>query len=335
MRLGLEEEVFITQPERPNLQSLFYLTRLFWRNPGFFLVHSDSNFARGKDIKAGLMGPVEISTPVAGSPAELVAALAELRRELTAAVGREGLLVAMGHLIDMDAPTLTAGLHLHLSGLPDAERAYNNLAHFLPLFALCAASSPARRGQYFGPSYRLYSSYALGPLRPGDRYYRFQDLIFSLRLGTIEVRLLDPVPDLERLRKLVEAIVAVATCERTYAWDPVTYRRLREEAATLGLTPDLAQLWAELQDIYPLERHLVERPAATAIWEHYLEHGLVSTYAALDNLYRNGSFTRKKVPATAYNPFKVAAGLLGYYAVRLPYKLAKVKREWSRCGSGF
>jgi hypothetical protein len=126
----------------------------------------------------------------------------------------------------------------------------------------------------------------------------------------------------------------VAACERAYTWDPITYRRLREEAATSGLTPGLAQLWAELQDIYPLERHLVERPAATAIWEHYLKHGLVSTYAALDNLYRNGSFTGKEVPATAYNPFKAAAGLLGYYAVRLPYKLAKVRKEWSRCGSG-
>lgn len=334
MRLGLEEEVFITQPARPNLQSLYYLTRLFWRDPGFFLSHSDSNFARGKDLKAGLMGPVEISTPTVDGPAEVVAALAELRRELAAAVGGEGLLVAAGHLLDMDAPTLTAGLHLHLSGLTDTERTYNNLAHFLPLFALAAASSPARRGEYFGPSYRLYASYALGPLRPGDPYYRFQDLIFSLRLGTIEVRLLDPVADLERLKELVAAIVAVAACTRPYTWDPVTYRRLRREAATAGLTPGLATLWTELQDVYPLKRRLVEQPAALTIWASYQNKGLVPTYTALDSLYRDGSFSVKEAPPTSYNPLKAAAGLAGYYVVRLPYKLAKVRKEWSRCGSG-
>lgn len=334
MRLGLEEEVFITQPKRPNLQSLYYLSRLFWRDPGFYLSHSDSNFARGEDLKIGLMGPVEISTPVAADPDELVAALAELRRELAAVVGEEGLLVAMGHLIDLDAPTLTAGLHLHLSDLADAERAYNNLAHFLPLLALVSASSPAVNGRYFGPSYRLHCSYALGPLRPGDPYYRFQDLIFSLRLGTIEVRLLDPVADLNRLREITAAVAAVAACRHGFTWEAETYRHLREEAATAGFTPGLAALWEELQDVYPLERRLVERPAAQEIWESYQVKGLVGTYAALDNLYRRGSFAEHTAPVAAYNPLKAAAGLLGYYAVRLPYKLAKVRKEWSRCGSG-
>lgn len=333
MRLGLEEEVFITQPDRPNLQSLYYLARLFWRNPGYFLTHSDSNFARGADLKAGLMGPVEISTPVAGSPAELVAYLADLRQQLAAVVGEEGLLVGVGHLLDIDAPTLTAGLHLHLSDLPDPERAYANLAHFLPLFALAAASSPARNGTWFGPSYRLHCSYALGPLRPGDPYYRFQDLIFSARLGTIEVRLLDPVADLKRLESVVTAVVAVAAAERRYTWDPVTYRKLRAEAATSGFTPGLAALWAELQEIYPLARDLLERTASALIWESYKHHGLIPTYAALDALYREGGFTCKRAPARGYNPLKTVAGLAGYYAVRLPYKLAKVRKEWSRCGS--
>ena len=61
---GVEEEVFITEPERPTIRSLYFLAKLLARNPRYYYTHSASNFSRGPDLRQGLMSGVEISTAI-------------------------------------------------------------------------------------------------------------------------------------------------------------------------------------------------------------------------------------------------------------------------------
>jgi gamma-glutamyl:cysteine ligase YbdK (ATP-grasp superfamily) len=208
--LGLEEEVFITTPTRPTLDALYVLAKLLWRNPRDYYKHTASNFARGRDALQCFMSSVEIATR---PHADIDALLDELRthRAALADAAGDAYLVPVGHLFDLDAPTNTAGLHIHI-GVP-AERRHircmRTLAYFLPLLILLSASSPYAGGRYFGQSYRVAASFAIGALHD-DPYYRFQDLILSRRLGTIEIRACDPIWDLERLRVLLEAVQAIA-----------------------------------------------------------------------------------------------------------------------------
>jgi gamma-glutamyl:cysteine ligase YbdK (ATP-grasp superfamily) len=52
-------------------------------------------------------------------------------------------------------------------GVPAERRqtVYANLAYFLPLLILLSASSPYAGGRYFGQSYRVAASFAIGALR--------------------------------------------------------------------------------------------------------------------------------------------------------------------------
>jgi gamma-glutamyl:cysteine ligase YbdK (ATP-grasp superfamily) len=203
--LGLEEEVFITTPTRPTLDALYALAKLLWRNPRYYYKHTASNFARGRDARQCLMSSVEITTR---PHTDIDALLDELRthRAALADAAGDAYILPVGHLFDLDAPTNTAGLHINVRAPHERRQTvYANLAHFLPLLILLSASSPYAGGRYFGQSYRVASSFAIGALRD-DPYYRFQDLILSRRLGTIEIRACDPIWDLARLRVLLEAV---------------------------------------------------------------------------------------------------------------------------------
>jgi gamma-glutamyl:cysteine ligase YbdK (ATP-grasp superfamily) len=229
---GIEEEVFVCEPERPSLASLEYLARLTWRDPWRHYARTASNFARGKDLTQGLMSCVEISTDVHDDVDSLLADLVRRRHELGRAIGRDGLVVPLGHLLQNEAPTNTAALQFHV-GAPDRDLAYDNLAYFLPLLAVLSADSPGADGQRFGQSFRMARGFAVGPLLE-DRLVRFQDLIVSKRLGTIEVRVLDPVWDLHRVRVLAEAVAAIASLERRMPFD----LRRGAEAASRGALGD-------------------------------------------------------------------------------------------------
>jgi len=259
--LGLEEEVFITAPTRPTLDALYALAKLLWRNPRCYYKHTASNFARGRDARQCLMSSVEIATR---PHAAIDALLGELRthRAALADVAGDAYLVPVGHLFDLDAPTNTAGLHIHI-GAPAERRhiVYANLAHFLPLLILLSASSPYAGGRYFGQSYRVASSFAIGTLRD-DPYYRFQDLILSRRLGTIEIRACDPIWDLERLRVLLEAVRAIAQLPTAHPIDRARYAALRHQAACIGYTPDLQALHRELSKVYAIPEALLETTIA-------------------------------------------------------------------------
>ena len=77
------------------------------------------------------------------------------------------------------------------------------------MLALASASSPYFGAGGAGPLSRVAASFALGELGPDSRE-RFQDLIVTRRLGTVELRVLDPVPDPERLWAILQAIERVA-----------------------------------------------------------------------------------------------------------------------------
>ncbi|HSW10819.1 MAG TPA: hypothetical protein VLK32_07965 [Bacillota bacterium] len=325
--LGLEEEVFLTQPDEPSLESLYYLARLLWTDPRFYFVHTDSNFARGEDVLRGVMGGVEVSTHPCSSPAELVADLAARRRALAAACGDQALLVAIGHLVQGETATRTCGLHLHLGGLPDPHRSYRRLARFLPLLALLTASTPYSEGSRWGTSYRLAHSYALGSLR-ADPYYRFQDLILARRLGTLEARLFDPTWDLRRIETLIECVLAVAMRGPDRELNLDEYARLRHQAAACGYTRELAARYRELADIHPVDEELFAVPPAETIVTLVRRHGVTGAYSALDNAYRGGSLVPDRLPRYRVRPDRVVAGLLGYYLPRLPYKARKAWQEW-------
>jgi len=259
--LGLEEEVFITTPTRPTLDALYALAKLLWRNPRDYYKHTASNFARGRDARQCLMSSVEIATR---PHADIDALLEELRthRAALADAAGDAYIVPVGHLFDLDAPTNTAGLHIHVGAPPERwQTVYANLAHFLPLLILLAASSPYAGGRSFGQSYRVAASFAIGALRD-DPHYRFQDLILARRLGTIEIRACDPIWNLARLRVLLEAVQAIAQLPTARPIDRARYAALRHQAACVGYTPDLQALHRELSTVYEIPEALLETTIA-------------------------------------------------------------------------
>lgn len=327
LTFGLEEEVFITEPERPTLASLYYLSRLLLHNPKHYYRYSASNFARGQDARQCFMSGVEIATAPQNSIEALLNDLQHRRADLIRAAG-SGYLVPVGSLFDLDCPTNTCGLHIHLS-VPESERprVYRNLAYFLPLLILVSASSPFVQDSYYGPSYRASSSYAIGVLRE-DPAYRFQDLIFARRLKTIEIRALDPVWDMERLWWILQAVQAAAQLPFTLPFELDQYADLREQACRKGYTSELRNLYQELNRYVSLSEEYLIRTASDEIVEWHRKHGRAATYRALDHAYRYGCMQYMPPRHMRGTFFKGLAGFAGYYGLRLPYTLYKAWREW-------
>jgi len=323
--LGLEEEVFVCEPDRPNLGSLSYLARLTWSDPKRHYTRTASNFARGDDLPQGLMSCVEISTGVHEDPDALVDDIAQRRQDLIKAVGGRGLLVPLGHLLQYDAPSNVAALQFHV-GTPDRDRAYRNLGYALPLLALLAADSPAAAGERFGQSFRMARGFAVGPLT-SDPTTRFQDLIVSKRLGTIEVRLLDPVWDLRRVRVLARAIRDIASLETDLPFDREAYNAMRYRVALEGWIPDLEPIHDAVSQFADVPRELMTHTAADDVWGLYHQVGLIPTYAALDNAYRTGVFAPRPVAPMAPSLARSIAGMAGYYIPKFPYVTWKFLKE--------
>ncbi|NUL81702.1 MAG: hypothetical protein HUU60_03145 [Armatimonadetes bacterium] len=325
--LGIEEEVFITQPTRPTLNSLYYLSKLLAKDPKRYYFRSASNFSRGKDAKECLMSGVEISTDAHASIDEVLSDLSARRRDLAWAVD-DAYIVPVGMLFDIAGSTNTSGLHIHI-GAPvrERQRIYQNIARFMPLLILACASSPFLNGRPVGPSARAACSFAIGALRD-DPLYRFQDLIVSRRLGTVELRALDPVWDLARLREVLRIVQAIALWPETMPLDLEQYAALREDACTIGLTPRLRSVLDELRRITPAPDWLFERTIADELTEFHAQQGLEKTYSALDRAYRTGVFEPGAPLKSHGSAVKGAAGLVGYYLVRLPFTVYKAWREW-------
>jgi hypothetical protein len=323
--LGIEEEVFVCEPERPSLASLSYLARLTWSDPKRHYARTASNFARGDDVGQGLMSCVEISTGVHDDPDELLEDLVKRRGELGSAIGTRGLVVPLGHLLQDDAPTNVAALQFHV-GAPDRERAYRNLGYALPLLALLSADSPGAAGTRFGQSYRMARGFAVGPLLE-DPTVRFQDLIVSKRLGTIEIRVLDPIWDLGRVRVLARAVRDIAALRSDLPFDREAYNAMRESVAIRGFTPEVESVHARVAQVAAIPRNLLYRTAADDVWDLFEHSGLVPTYSALDNAWRTGVFEPRDVPEMHASVLRSVAGLAGYYVPKFPYVTWKYLKE--------
>lgn len=323
--LGLEEEVFVCEPEAPRLGSLAYLAKLVWSDPKRHYLRTASNMPRSADLRQGLMSSVEISTGIHDDADELVDDIAQRRSELARAVGADGLIVPLGHLLQNDTPTNVAALQFHV-GTPDRERAYRNLGYALPLLALMSADSPGASGRRWGQSYRMARGFAIGPLRD-DPTFRFQDLIVSKRLGTIEVRVLDPVWDLRRVRVLARAIRRIAGLDFDLPFERGAYNAVREVVARQGWSSELEPVHATVSQFADVPMELMTRTAADDVWTLFHQVGLVPTYSALDNAYRTGVFAPRPVAAMGSSIVRTLCGAFGYYAPKFPYTAWKYLNE--------
>ncbi|GIV08281.1 MAG: hypothetical protein KatS3mg020_0833 [Fimbriimonadales bacterium] len=324
---GIEEEIFLTEPTRPALSALYVMAKLLWRKPRYYYKHSATNFARGKDARQCLMSSVEIATRPHSDTEALLSDLQARRADLAQAAG-QAYLVPVGHLFDIESPTNTGGLHLHIGVAPERrEVVYTNLAYFLPLLMLLSASSPYAGGRYFGQSYRMAHSFAIGTLR-SDPYYRFQDLIISRRLGTIEIRALDPIWDIERLRWLLRVVDQIVALPEARPLDLERYMTLRVQATVGGYLPDLQHLYTELRECCELPEALLQRTISDVLSERVARDGVLRTYAGLNYAYRTGRWEPVEPHAVKPSAGRAALGLLGYYLPRLPYIAYKAWAEW-------
>lgn len=324
---GLEEEIFITEPTRPALSALYVMAKLLWRNPRYYYKHSATNFARGKEIRQCLMGSVEIATRPHSDLDALLADLQARRADLIRAAG-DAYLVPVGHLFDLQSPTNTGGLHIHIGVTTErSQTVYANLAYFLPLLMLLSASSPYAGGRYFGQSFRIAHSFAIGALC-SDPYYRFQDLILARRLGTIEIRALDPIWDMRRLRWLIYTVDAIVALPNARPLDLECYAALRGQAAYMGYTPDLQRLYTELCEIVELPESLLSHTVSDMLAACMANEGLLRTYARLNHAYRTGQWVPVDPQHCAPKRGRAVLGMLGYYLPKLPYMVYKAWSEW-------
>ncbi len=322
---GLEEEVFVVDPEKPSLKSLYYLTKLLWRDPKFNYYNTASNFSRGRDMIQSLMSGVEVATGIHSKAASAVSELKARRRELDGVV-TDGLIVPIGHLINLVAPTNVCALQFHIGGVKDQEKTYRNLLHFLPVLVLMTINAPYAGREYKGQSYRMAASFAIGPILP-DKTDRFQDMIVSKRLKTIEIRVFDPVWDIRRVETLANAIEAVVALKQELKPDISRYNVLRSRIARNGYIRELKPIYDELKQIADVPEEMLVKTASDEIKEMYEDVGLLATYSAMDNGYRTGVFEHRRIPDSKSTTLKAAAGLAGYYMPKLPYVLYKYIRE--------
>lgn len=347
---GIEEEVYILEPVRPTLRSLYFLSRLLWSDPGRYYTHSASNFARGEDRRNGLMAGVEISTGVHDTIGDLLKDLAERRVDLAKAAG--GLLVPIGNLMDTAEPSNTCGMHLHISGI-DAELGYRRIVRYLPVLALALCNAPYARGERHGQSFRWACSCFLGPLG-SDPTYRFQDVIWARRLGTTEIRVFDPNPDLRRLEKVLSCIDAILNLPPGAVpgdREPLDGARERYNALRrvlpswrgedeTRLPQVLTQLSQELEQLCGLSPGLVRHTQANATAALVDSEGFLGAYRRLDEAYRGSAgastdMSTHEIPG-GYGAhgravslvFCTAMGFFGYYLPRVPYMIWKVWHEW-------
>lgn len=325
--LGLEEEVFVLEDGRltPTLQSLDYLRRLYWKNPKRYSRHTASNFAKGKDRQECFMGSIEMATSIHESPESLIEDLVIRRTEFARAT-KGGVVVPVGSLFTLNSPSNTASSHIHVGvPKPERDRVYDNLAYYAPVLAVASASSPWLAGKPFGSSARMAQKGLLGPLKR-DKEYRFQDLIISKRLGTIELRVLDPMAEIWRLREVLGATLAIAKHDGTFPFDRDEYNGTRSEWAYHGLNDFVHKRWKELQSIYPFPIELLEETFSKHLSLVAQKAGVDAAYREADRVWREP--TGVELVAKKHNKLRAVTGLAGFYAIRLPYIAYKGYKEW-------
>lgn len=323
IRLGIEEEVFVLEGEHITLDGLFTLARLLRKNPRFYYTHTASNIARGKDLQQSLLASVEISTSPHENVEDLIAELEYLRKDFSASC--PGTIVAAGMLPHLpNAPTIVAALQVHVSGVSE-ETAYKTFLYFAPVLSLLTANSPAVGGRYIGLSARILNCPFIGV--PGsDRFERFGDVIISRRLGTLEFRLFDPCPQIDKVRSLSTAIYELARNASLLNKDfnPQKYAAIRKEAATRGTdAQEVKNIAEELSELTGVPLDKFRNPPALKTWRMFSNSGTLS-YLEMDSEYRRSvKFTGKRLPYT----LRAAEGIFCYYLPRVPFTLYKYLKE--------
>lgn len=322
---GIEEEVFVVEPYWPGLDSLYYLSRFLWKNPLAHYRHSASNFCLSGDISKGLMAGIEISTPIHTDVDELIEDLNHKRKLL--AESCDGLILPLGSLITDRSSSRTCAWQIHIGGVKNLRRAYANLVFYLPLLKLLMVNAPFVQGRYFGQSFRMHYSFAVGPLI-SDWSYRFQDIIYSRRLKTIEIRVFDPIWDMERIKLLLELIRQIILSEEDLPLDIKRYNELREKVITTGYDGYLFPLYRRMRKFADLSEDIFRETCSSQIRTLYERYDLLGTYTALDNAYRTGRLTPR--PYNSQKSFRILKkiyGLLTYYIPKLPFAVYKTMRE--------
>lgn len=321
---GVEEEVFLLDGDRPADDALYPLYRLVKKNPGFYFFHTSSNTARGKDLRYGRVASIEISTSINASYRASLFELALHRQEL--AKNCDLRIIATGMLPHLSrAGSIVTGLHVHVSGFEDQQRVLNAAYYFAPALFLLTANSPSLEDETV-LSTRLLKDSFIGPRRE-DPFYRFQDIIVSRRLNTIEFRLFDPCPSLFRINLLLRAIEAVIKAAEAGRYDisPLDYAVVRDKAARGMLDdPELVRIVDELSDISGVNREFFFNPPALETRELLTKYGLEGALKRLDAEYRLNTYPLEKLPP---RPVRYLAGYFGYYLPRLPYTTYKYLKE--------
>jgi hypothetical protein len=192
---------------------------------------------------------------------------------------------------------------------------------------LLTVNAPLAKGRYFGQSFRMYHSLAVGPLVP-DWNYRFQDIIFSRRLKTIEIRIFDPIWDLEKIKIVLELIRHIVLQDEEVPLDRNGYNELREKVILRGHDDRLWPRVNRLREKVPLSEHIFRDTCSNQIRTLYERYGLLSTYTALDNAYRFGRLNpRPYHPKKESRFLKIFCGLFAYYLPKLPFTFYKTLRE--------
>lgn len=271
------------------------------------------------------MGSIEISTGVHLSPESLVEDLVE-RRKALARAAEGAMVVPTGSLFTLSSPSNTASTHIHV-GVPRERRrqVYENLARVAPILAIASANSPFAGGKRYPLSYRLQVPGLIGPLREHPEY-RFQDLIVSKRLGTIELRLFDPIPELDRLCAILGAIQAVAAYPETLSFSREKYNLERGKWTQGCVTEYVEESLEILITICDFDPKWLRSPLSRGIGDLAEEQGFAAAYQELDRIWRRptGVSLTLRPPSSA----RALTGLVGYYAVRLPWIAYKGYKEW-------
>lgn len=318
---GIEEEVFLIDEERPAIDSLYPLFSLVKKNPAFYYLHTAVNLARGKDVLNFFVASVEISTGICSSPEEAIESLRVIRKEFSQSCPQK--IACVGMLPQYaDNPSLVAGLHLHLSGDFDLEEARLKIAYYLPALLLLTANSPSLTNPYL--SNRILKNPFAGTIVMNG-YERFQDVIISRRLQTLEVRIFDPCPDLERYKLLLDYISRIVVSPGSKNLNLKEYALLREEACKHGVnSKKVKELVAEFCEEFDADFGLFATPPALKTSIIFKEKGLKEAFEILDGDYREGViYSGANLPKT----LRAAIGFLGYYLPKMPYTTYKFLKE--------
>lgn len=321
LKFGIEEEVFLIDKGKPAIDSLYPLFMLFRKNPSFYYFHTAANLARSREFFNFFVASVEISTGVADSAEEVVSELEFLRKELVKNCPQK--IACLGMLPEYtDYRSLVAGLHIHLSGDFELEKTRLKLARYLPALLLLTANSPSLKNEYL--SNRILSNPFAGAVLT-DAYERFQDIIISRRLGTLELRIFDPCPELERYRLLLEAIRRIIELDEEPELTIEEYFKLRQQAARWGVKdPGVRMLVEELAGKIDFDAVCFQSPPAVRTRRLFKKYSTEKAYEYLDSLYREGVRFSGELPPKV---LRALIGFFGYYLPKMPYVAYKYLKE--------